>query len=74
MALTLAVIEKLLDGRGACRVHGGGFAGTVQAYVPLGQTASFPAELSALLPTASAQRRAVRPVGTGEVLLPEKVR
>ena len=23
-----------LQGRGACRVHGGGFAGTIQAYVP----------------------------------------
>ena len=35
MAFTLALCEKLLQGRGACRVHGGGFAGTVQAFVPL---------------------------------------
>lgn len=34
VALTLALCEKLLDGRGAFRVHGGGFAGTVQAFVP----------------------------------------
>lgn len=27
------MIEKFLDGKGAYRVHGGGFAGTVQAYV-----------------------------------------
>lgn len=34
MAIALALAEKLLDGDGACRVHGGGFAGTIQAYVP----------------------------------------
>lgn len=35
VALLLAVAEDLLGGRGACRVHGGGFAGTIQAFVPL---------------------------------------
>lgn len=34
VALTLALCDKLLAGRGAYRVHGGGFAGTVQAFVP----------------------------------------
>lgn len=34
VALALCVAEKLLDGTGAVRVHGGGFAGTVQAFVP----------------------------------------
>ncbi|MBQ8814954.1 MAG: galactokinase [Lachnospiraceae bacterium] len=34
MALALALCGKLLDGRGAYRVHGGGFAGTIQAFVP----------------------------------------
>ena len=33
MALALALCEKLLCGRGAFRVHGGGFAGTIQAFV-----------------------------------------
>ena len=33
--LALTVSEFELKGRGACRVHGGGFAGTIQAYVPL---------------------------------------
>ena len=32
--LALTVGEHLLDGMGAIRVHGGGFAGTVQAWVP----------------------------------------
>lgn len=34
MALTLALCDALLEGKGAYRVHGGGFAGTVQAFVP----------------------------------------
>jgi len=33
--VALALADRLLDGRGACRIHGGGFGGTVQAYVPL---------------------------------------
>ena len=34
VTLSLALGERLLAGRGAIRVHGGGFAGTVQAFVP----------------------------------------
>ena len=34
LALGLFLSEQLLRGRGAWRVHGGGFAGTIQAYVP----------------------------------------
>jgi len=32
--LALNLTERFLDGNGACRVHGGGFEGTIQAYVP----------------------------------------
>jgi galactokinase len=32
--VALAVSEDVLSGRGAWRVHGGGFAGTIQAFVP----------------------------------------
>ena len=34
MAFTLALCRKLLEGEGAVRVHGGGFAGTALAFVP----------------------------------------
>ena len=34
LALAIALSEKILQGEGAVRVHGGGFAGTIQAYVP----------------------------------------
>lgn len=35
-AITIGVLmsEKILSGKGAVRVHGGGFAGTIQAFVP----------------------------------------
>lgn len=35
MALALAVCRRLIGNRGAVRVHGGGFGGTIQAYVPI---------------------------------------
>ena len=34
ISLALALTEQILEGRGACRVHGGGFAGTILAFVP----------------------------------------
>ena len=34
VSIGLALTEKLLKGKGAYRVHGGGFAGTIQAFVP----------------------------------------
>jgi galactokinase len=34
LAIALAIGEKTLADKGVCRVHGGGFAGTIQAYVP----------------------------------------
>ena len=34
VSLALCLCDRLLSGKGAFRVHGGGFAGTVQAFVP----------------------------------------
>lgn len=33
VSLALALSEQILNGHGVCRVHGGGFAGTIQAFV-----------------------------------------
>ena len=41
VALALCLMEELLKGKGAFRVHGGGFAGTVQAFVPIEETENF---------------------------------
>ena len=34
LCLALALTKNFLRGKGACRVHGGGFAGTIQCYIP----------------------------------------
>ena len=49
LAFALAQADRLLNGRGACRVHGGGFAGTLQAFVPLDLLPAFRAEIEAVL-------------------------
>ena len=46
--LAIALAEELLDGRGAVRVHGGGFGGTIQAFVPLDVVDSFSAGMDAV--------------------------
>ena len=49
MAFTLALCRKLLGGEGAVRVHGGGFAGTVLAFVPNDGFGDFKAAVEAKL-------------------------
>ena len=49
LAVTLALCRRLLRGRGAVRVHGGGFAGTALCMVPEEDYPAFRAELEALL-------------------------
>lgn len=68
VAVALAVAERLLAGRGAVRVHGGGFAGTIQAYVPLEMAAPFTAGMEAALGKGTCHEMAIRPVG-GAVLM-----
>lgn len=65
----LACADRLLTGEGACRVHGGGFAGTVQAFVPLDRVDTFCGEMDRLLGAKSCHRLSVRP--TGGVLVEE---
>ena len=45
VTLALAAAEQLLDGRGAVRIHGGGFAGTIQAWVPTDMVEPFRAAM-----------------------------
>ncbi len=59
-ALTLALAQKYLDGRGACRIHGGGFGGTIQAFVPRDFTDQFTTEMN-----RAAGNDVCRVLGTG---------
>jgi galactokinase len=63
VALALALARHLLNGRGACRVHGGGFAGTIQAFVPLDLLDSFRSGMEAVLGEGSCQVLSIRPEG-----------
>ena len=63
VAYALAVAEKLLGGRGACRVHGGGFAGTSQAFVPGDILENFRTGMDAALFEGSCQVMSIRPEG-----------
>jgi len=63
MAVTLALCETLLRGRGACRVHGGGFAGTVQAFVPTDLLDSFCEGIEAVLGKGSCHVLSIRSAG-----------
>ncbi len=65
--VTIALARRLLKGDGAVRVHGGGFAGTVQAYVPQDQVKEFQAGMEAVLGKGCCHVLRVRPVG-GAVL------
>ena len=63
VALALALARHLLGGRGACRVHGGGFAGTIQAFVPDDMLEDFRAGMETVLGDGSCHVLAIRREG-----------
>lgn len=64
VSLVLALCERLLAPKGgAWRVHGGGFAGTVQTFVPEGFLDEFVAEMNRVLGEGSCHILQIRPVG-----------
>ena len=68
VAVALALCEHFLDGRGAYRVHGGGFAGTVQAFVPFDLLESFRAGMDAVLGEGACHVLSIRPQGGVEAV------
>ena len=63
VALALALCDHYLAGRGAYRVHGGGFAGTVQAFVPMDILETFRTGLDAALGEGACHVLSIRPEG-----------
>ena len=63
LLLTIALCERILNGRGAVRVHGGGFGGTAQAFVPVDLLAEFQARTEAVLGAGSCHVLSIRPAG-----------
>ncbi len=63
VTVALAVGSRLLDGTGAIRVHGGGFAGTIQAFVPLERLERFRAGMEVMLGQGKCHVLRIRPQG-----------
>ena len=67
VAVALGLAEHFLQGRGAYRVHGGGFAGTIQAFVPNDLLDSFVAGMDSALGQSACHVLSIRPQGGVEM-------
>ncbi len=67
VALALCICEELLKGKGAYRVHGGGFAGTIQAFVPETEADNFVASMKKVFGENSCYILKVRSHGGCEI-------
>lgn len=69
LSIGLYIAESVLQGSGACRVHGGGFAGTIQAFVPNEKLQSFISAMDNAFGDGACHVLTVRPYGGVEVSL-----
>lgn len=67
LSLAIALTKKFLNGRGACRVHGGGFAGTIQCYIPTDMLDSYKEMIEKAFGKDSCCVLNIRPVGGYEL-------
>ncbi len=67
LSLAIALTKQFLNGRGACRVHGGGFAGTIQCYIPTESLNDYKAMIEAVFGENSCCVLNIRPVGGYEI-------
>ena len=65
--LAIMMSKRVLNGTGAVRVHGGGFAGTIQAFVPLELADRYTEEMNRIFGDGSCQKLRIRPVGGVEI-------
>ena len=63
MALGIELSRRFLRGQGAQRVHGGGFAGTIQAYIPAARLAEYRALMEAVFGAGCCSALRIRPCG-----------
>jgi galactokinase len=63
LSLALSLSERLLAGKGAWRVHGGGFAGTIQAFVPNELLESYRESIERVFGAGSCHVLSIRPYG-----------
>lgn len=63
VSLALSLTSRYLNGQGACRVHGGGFAGTIQAFVPNDMLDGYQSMIEKVFGEGSCYVLSIRPVG-----------
>ncbi len=69
LSIGLYLAEKILAGKGACRVHGGGFAGTIQCFVPDEKLNEFEKTMNCVFGDGACHVLSIRPVGGAEITL-----
>ncbi len=67
LSLAIALTKQFLQGKGACRVLGGGFAGTIQCYIPTASLHDYKAMIEAVFGENSCCVLNIRPVGGYEI-------
>lgn len=65
--LALAISKSFLGNKGAVRVHGGGFAGTIQAFVPTDMTKEYKNNIERIFGEGACYQIRIRPVGGIEI-------
>ena len=68
LSLAIALSEEILRGDGAARVHGGGFAGTIQAYVPENLIGRYTEAMEGLFGKGCCTRIAIRRMPVRRIL------
>ena len=68
LSIALALSEEFLGEKGACRVHGGGFAGTIQVFVPKEMAGDYRHTTEAVFGENSCHFLKLRPCGAVKVL------
>ncbi|MCR4643752.1 MAG: galactokinase [Lachnospiraceae bacterium] len=68
VSLALCLAQRALQGEGAVRVHGGGFAGTMQAWVPADRLAAYRSSMDAVFGAGACEVLAIRPCGGTRIL------
>lgn len=63
MPLALEMSRRMLQGKGAWRIHGGGFAGTILAFVPLDMLEDYRAQMDAVFGRGATVALSIRPEG-----------
>ena len=68
MPLALEMSRRMLAGKGAWRIHGGGFAGTILAFVPSDMLNEYTQKMNAVFGEKAVTPLLIRPVGAVEIV------